>query len=195
MSKVAEIVLASTSPYRRQLLSRLQIPFVCTAPQVTETPLSGEPPAARTLRLAEEKARAVAGEHPQALIIGGDQTVYGGGQIFHKPGNAGNAVAQLRAMRGQDLCFVTAVAVLDSRYNRMQSRLLSHRARFRQLTDDEITRYVEKEPAFNCAGGAQVEGLGISLLDSMEGGDPTAIIGLPLITLTTMLRGAGMAIP
>ena len=190
-----QLVLASTSPYRRQLLTRLQTPFVSVAPKVDEAPLIGEPPAARALRLAEEKARAVAAKHPQALIIGSDQTMYGDGRIFDKPGNAERATAQLRAMSGREVCFFTAVAVFDPHCNNMQSRLLAHRARWRRLADDEIARYVEKEPAFNCAGGAQIEGLGVSLLDSIEGGDPTAIVGLPLIVVADMLRAAGMSIP
>ena len=189
------VVLASTSPYRRQLLARLQIPFDTFAPTVDETPITGELPDARALRLAEEKALAAAAAFPQSVIIGGDQTISGGGRIFDKPGNAERAMAQLREMRGCDCHFFTAVAVLDAAGGNKQSCLVSHKARFRMLADDEIARYVEKENAVNCAGGAQIEGLGVSLLESMEGGDPTAIIGMPLIHVAAMLRQYGVQIP
>ena len=190
-----ELILASTSPYRRRLLERLQIPFVCAAPDADESAIVGEPPDARALRLAEEKAAAVAADYPRALILGGDQTISGGGRIFDKPGNAKKAAAQLRAMSGKSVQFFTAVVLLDAQTNKMQSRLVSHRAKARTLSDEEIARYVKKEPAFNCAGGAQIEGLGISLLSSMEGGDPAAIVGLPLIVVAEMLREQGMQIP
>ena len=189
------LILASTSPYRRQLLSRLQLPFTCAPPPVAEDEILGELPEARALRLAEAKARVLAGVYPQALIIGGDQTISSAGVIFDKPGNKENAIAQLRAMRGRDLHFFTAVAVLDARDDKLQSALVSHRAHFRAATDDEILRYVDKESAFNCAGGAQIEGLGVSLLARLEGGDPTAIVGLPLIATAAMLRAAGLSIP
>ena len=189
-----DIILASTSPHRRRLLARLQIDFRQTAPNTDESPVSGEHPAARALRLAEEKARAPAAQYPQALIIGGDQTISANGRIFDKPGNAENAIAQLRAMRGMRLHFFTAAAVFDGK--KMQSRLSSHRAVFRAgLSDEEIARYVKKEPSFNCAGGAQIEGLGVSLLDSMDGGDPAAVIGMSLIDVAAMLRAHGAAIP
>ncbi|MDM5147251.1 Maf family nucleotide pyrophosphatase [Candidatus Persebacteraceae bacterium Df01] len=189
------IVLASTSPYRRQLLTRLQVPFDCVSPNVDETPNIAEPPDARALRLAEEKARAAADTHPHALIIGGDQTISSGGTIFDKPGTTANAVRQLQYMSGRELHFFTAVAVFNAPRNLIQQRLISHRARFRHMSNDEIERYVQKEPALNCAGGAQIEGLGVSLLETMEGGDPTAIIGLPLMHVAAMLRNAGIAIP
>lgn len=190
---MTEIILASISPHRRRLLERLQIPFVCVAPKVCESEIDGEPPDARARRLAEEKAAAVAAAHPKSIVIGGDQTLCGSGQIFDKPGNAAATAAQLRAMSEQCVQFFTAVAV--SHNGKIQSRLTSHRAKFRQLSDAEIARYIVAEPAFNCAGGAQIEGLGISLLATMEGGDPAAVVGMSLIELSDMLRTCGVMIP
>ena len=190
-----QVVLASTSPYRRQLLSRLQIDFQVEAPLVDETPLPGEPPDARALRLAEEKARALAPRHPQSLILGGDQTIAAGNLLFDKPGSRENALAQLVDMRGRALTFYTAVALADVAAGTVTPRLVTHRAHFRNASEEEIRRYVEKEDATNCAGGAQIEGLGISLLDDIEGGDPTALIGMPLIVVAALLRRHGVAIP
>lgn len=193
-----QVVLASTSPYRRQLLSRLQIDFQVAPPQVDETPLPGEPPDARALRLAEEKACALRAEYPHALILGGDQTIAAGERLFDKPGSRENAIAQLCDMRGRDLTFYTAVALAAAEGAAAQtvtSRLVTHRARFRDASPEEIRRYVEKEDATNCAGGAQVEGLGIALMDNITGGDPTALIGMPLISVAAMLRGHGVEIP
>ena len=204
-----QVVLASISPYRRQLLSRLQIDFQVAAPQVDETPLPGEPPDARALRLAEEKASAVRADYPQALILGGDQTIAAGGELFDKPGSRENAIAQLCDMRGRDLTFYTAVALTraaegaegaaaEGAAGAAQTttrRLVTHRARFRDASPEEIRRYVEKEDATNCAGGAQVEGLGIALMDDISGGDPTALIGMPLICVAALLRGHGVEIP
>ena len=188
------IILASTSPYRRQLLARLHINFKCASPGVCEDIIIGEPPDARALRLAEEKSRALAA-HSDAIFIGGDQTICGDGQIFDKPGDAKTCAAQLRAMSGKNLHLFTAVAVFNAAQKTMQSQLIAHRAQFRNLSDAEIERYIKKETAFNCAGGAQIEGLGIALLDSIAGDDPTAIAGLPLITVAKLLRAAGADIP
>ena len=184
-----KIVLASTSPHRRRLLSRLGIPFNCASPGVCESEIKGEPPDARALRLAEEKAASVKGD----IVIGGDQTLCGGGRIFDKPGNAQTAARQLREMSGKHVQFFTAVAVYSD--GKMQSRLTSHKARFRQLSTDEIRRYIQKEPSFNCAGGAQIEGLGVSLLASISGGDPAAVVGMSLIHVAEMLRAVGVKIP
>ena len=192
---VPEIVLASTSPHRRKLLARLLDDFQIASPQTDETEVIGESPDARALRLAEEKARDRAADYPRALIIGGDQTVSGDGRIFDKPGNAENAARQLRQMSGKCVQLFTAVAVFDARKNTMQSRLISHRAQLRRLSDDEIRRYIEKENALNCAGGVQIEGLGIALLESVSGGDPSAVVGMPLAALAAMLRAGGVQIP
>ncbi len=195
MPAAPEIVLASVSPHRRKLLARLLPEFRRFAPRADESEIPGEPPDARALRLAEEKARAAAAKYPRAILIGGDQTLCGGGRIFDKPGNARAAAKQLREMSGKCVQFFTAVAVWDGRTNAMRSRLVSHRARFRNLSAAEIRRYVRKEPAFNCAGGMQTEGLGVSLLDSMEGGDPSAVVGMPLLELSSLLRECGLQIP
>ena len=187
------LILASTSPHRKRLLQRLRVEFACAAPDCDETPIDGEPFPARALRLAEEKAKSVESEHPGALIIGGDQTIAGVGGIYDKPGNRARAVAQLKKMRGMDFIFHTAVCARFGGKN--ESVLITHRASMRLLTDEEIERYVKKEPSFNCAGGAQLEGLGVSLMESIEGGDPTALTGMPLITVARMLRARGFDAP
>ena len=189
------IVLASTSPYRKQLLLRLQIPFDCANPETDETPVAGEPADCRALRLAEEKSAALAGEYGDALILGGDQTIADGDDCFDKPNTVENAVRQLRQMRGRALRFHTAVALTDSATGRTRSRLTTHTVRLRMLSDAEIDRYVAKEPALNCAGGAQIEGLGISLAETIEGGDPTALVGMSLIDAAALLRAHGVDIP
>lgn len=193
------VVLASTSPYRYQLLKRLQVEFATAVPPVDETPIAGEPPKTRAVRLACEKAQSLAGEYAgkgKVLIIGGDQTIADAdAQIYDKPETKPNAIRQLLAMRGKTLFFWTAVAVYDTQNKTLTHRLVEHTARFRQADEAEITRYVEKESALNCAGGAQIEGLGIALMDSIDGGDPTALIGMPLIAVADLLRQAGLQIP
>lgn len=184
-----KIILASTSPHRRRLLARLGVSFDCASPGVCESEIPGEPPDARALRLAEEKAASIKGD----IVIGGDQTLCGGGKIFDKPGDAQTAARQLRAMSGEHIQFFTAVAVYSR--GKIQSRLTSHRARIRRLSADEIRRYIKKEPSFNCAGGAQIEGLGVSLLASISGGDPAAVVGMSLIHVAEMLRECGIQIP
>lgn len=191
-----EIVLASTSPYRRQLLNRLQIRFAVAAPTTDETAIMNEPPDARALRLAEEKSRAPAQQHPRALILGGDQTIVGdNGDIYDKPGDAANAVKQIQRMRGDTLRFYTAVALTDAVTGDTRSKLVTHTARLRRLHDDDIQRYVQKEAALNCAGGVQIEGLGIALMEDIQGGDPTALIGIPLIEVVSLFREKGVIIP
>ena len=201
-----QIILASTSPYRRQLLARILPSFQTASPETDESEIPGEPPDARALRLAEEKALSVANQFPGALIIGGDQTISSDGEIFDKPGTPDRAEKQLRRMRGRPLHFHTAVAVCRAGIEsvktesetvacEMQSRLVMHRARLRAATDAEIARYVKREPALNCAGGAQIEGLGIAMMSEIRGADPTALIGVPLIPLSHLLRRSGVPIP
>lgn len=190
-----KIVLASTSAYRRMLLERLQIPFETDRPETDESPLPGEAPAATAERLALEKARAVAARWPDALIIGSDQVAHLGDEVFGKPGTEARAVAQLQRMRGQTVVFHTALAVLDTRSGQAQVEGVPTHVRFRTLSDEEIRRYVERERPLDCAGSAKSEGLGITLLDAMSGDDPTALIGLPLIALSRMLRVAGVQLP
>ncbi|MDP2823347.1 MAG: Maf family nucleotide pyrophosphatase [Sulfuritalea sp.] len=189
------VVLASTSPFRRELLARLQIPFETAAPETDETALPGEAPAATAQRLAEAKARAVVQRYPDALIIGSDQVAANGSERFGKPGRRENAIAQLRLMRGKEVVFHTGLCLLNSATNRTQVCCVDTHVGFRDLTDDEIESYLDKEDALNCAGSAKSEGLGIALLSYLRGDDPNALVGLPLIALCDMLRAEGVVLP
>ena len=189
------LVLASTSPFRRELLARLQIPFEIADPETDESALGGERPEATAKRLAEVKARAVAPHYPNALIIGSDQVAASNGQCFGKPGSRENAIAQLRLMRGKEVIFHTGLCLLDSATDRAQVRCIDTHVGFRDLSDAEIESYLDKEDALNCAGSAKSEALGISLLSYLRGDDPNALIGLPLIALCNMLRAEGLALP
>jgi septum formation protein len=192
-----KLVLASTSPYRRELLGRLQIPFEAVAPETDETALTNESPVATAERLAEAKARAVAGRFPDALIIGSDQVAYvaGGSQRFGKPGTQENAIVQLRSMSGKAVVFHTGLCLLNSATGRAHIRGIPTEVRFRELSDAEIHRYIDKEDALNCAGSARSEGLGIALLEYLRGDDPNALVGLPLIALAEMLGAEGVELP
>lgn len=190
-----KLVLASTSAYRRELLQRFGLPFEVARPDIDESPLPGETPQATAERLAVEKARAVAGQFEDALIIGSDQVAHMGDTRFGKPGTVERAIAQLRAMSGRTVVFHTALAVLNTRSGRVQLDAVPTEVRFRSLTDDEIVRYVNKERPLDCAGSAKSEGLGITLLDALAGDDPNALVGLPLIALARMLRNEGIALP
>lgn len=189
------LVLASTSVYRRELLQRFGLPFDVARPDIDETPQDGESPAATAERLAVEKARAVAARFPDALIIGSDQVAHMGELRFGKPGTVEKAVAQLRSMSGRTVVFHTALALLNTRSGRVQVDAVPTQVRFRTLTDEEIVRYVERERPLDCAGSAKSEGLGITLLDALSGDDPNALVGLPLIALARMLRHEGVALP
>lgn len=189
------LILASTSPFRRELLGRLGIPFETAAPDVDESPLAGEHPAATAERLAVAKARAVADRHPDALIIGSDQVAHQGDTRFGKPGTRENAIAQLRAMSGKTVIFHTGLCLLNAATGRLHLRGVPTEVRFRELADAEILRYQDKENALNCAGSARSEGLGISLLEYLRGDDPNALVGLPLIALCDMLRAEGLQLP
>lgn len=188
------LVLASTSPYRRELLTRLGIPFEVAAPDIDETPQPGEGPADTALRLAQEKARVLAHRYPGALIIGSDQVATLDDLQIGKPGNHERAVAQLQLMRGRTVIFHTALALYDSRNNNMQVKDVQTEVDFRQLSDEFIEAYLRKEQPYNCAGSAKSEGLGIVLMSAMRGTDPNALIGLPLIELVSMLQHAGFRI-
>jgi septum formation protein len=194
-SALPRLILASTSPFRRELLGRLQIPFQAVAPEADETPLPGENPTATAERLSVAKARAVASRHPDALIIGSDQVAYLGEKLFGKPGTQENAIAQLRAMSGKAVIFHTGLCLLNAATGSVQMRGIPTEVRFRHLSDAEIHRYVDKENALNCAGSARSEGLGISLLEYLRGDDPNALVGLPLIALCDMLRTEGVQLP
>jgi septum formation protein len=193
-----QLILASTSQYRKELLGRLRLPFQAHAPQTDETPLPGEAPGDLALRLAAAKARAVASRFaagPGALVIGSDQVAHCDGVVMGKPGNYENAVQQLRAMRGKTTIFDTALCLLDASSGRQQLRLVPTRVTLRMLDDAEIDAYLRAEEPYDCAGSAKSEGLGIALMQSMEGEDPNALIGLPLIALCDMLRTEGVRIP
>ena len=190
-----KLVLASTSAYRRELLQRFDLPFDVARPDIDETPLPGEAPQATAERLAVEKARAVAEQFPDALIIGSDQVAYMGDAQFGKPGTVERAIAQLKSMSGRTVIFHTALALLNTRSGHVQVDAVPTEVRFRQLNDDEIVRYVDKERPLDCAGSAKSEGLGIALLDALSGDDPNALVGLPLIALARMLRNEGIPLP
>jgi septum formation protein len=185
------LVLASTSPYRRDLLTRLKTPFSVVAPDVDETPLQAEPPEDTALRLAVLKARAAAPSHPDALIIGSDQVAMLDGVQLGKPLVYENAFKQLQFVRGKKVIFHTALCLLNSRTGNVQSRVVPYGVQFRHFTDVQIERYLTLEQPYNCAGSAKTEGLGVALIQRMEGDDPTALVGLPLIALTDMLRNEG----
>ena len=186
-----DLILASTSRYRRELLERLRLPFSVQAPDTDETPQTGELPAALACRLALAKAQAVARQHPGAVVIGSDQVADLDGVPIGKPGTHENAVAQLRSMRGRTVVFQTAVAVVCVASGFAEQALAAVRVQFRDLSDAEIESYLQAEKPYDCAGSAKSEGLGISLLAAIESDDPTALIGLPLIRTCALLRRAG----
>lgn len=188
------LVLGSTSRYRRELLSRLGIPFEVAAPEVDETPLPGETPETLARRLALAKARAVAARFPHAVVIGSDQVADLHGAPLGKPGNHENATAQLRRMSGQTVVFQTALAVVCEESGFEQLDLAPVRVRFREIGSDEIETYLRAEQPYDCAGSAKSEGLGIALLDAIDSDDPTALVGLPLIRTCRMIRAAGVKV-
>lgn len=190
--KAPTLVLASTSVYRRELLQRLGMPFLVTAPDVDETPLPGEAPDATARRLAEAKARAGGTRFPDALVIGSDQVAALDEAPLGKPLDFENAVAQLRRMRGRTVVFHTALALLNGATGRIQRASVPSAVAFRPLDDSQIHAYVTREQPFRCAGSAKIEALGIALLEGIESSDPTAIIGLPLIALVKMLGNEGV---
>lgn len=186
------LILGSTSVYRRELLERLRIPFSVQSPHVDETPLPGEQPAALAQRLALAKARAVAVRFPDCVVIGSDQVADLDGDPLGKPGNHPRAVAQLQRMRGKTVIFQTAVAVVCVQSGFEQRDLAPVKVTFRNLTDAEIEHYLLAELPYDCAGSAKSEGLGIALLERIDNDDPTALVGLPLIRTSAMLRAAGI---
>jgi septum formation protein len=192
MTATPALILGSTSRYRHELLSRLRLPFEVRSPQVDETPLAGEAPAAMALRLALAKARAVAASAPGAVVIGSDQVADLDGQPVGKPGTHERAVQQLRSMSGRSIVFQTAVAVVRHDTGFEASALVPVTVRFRRLGEAEIERYLRTEQPYDCAGSAKSETLGIALLDAIESDDPTALVGLPLIRTCALLRQAGL---
>ena len=187
------LVLASGSRYRAELLARLGIPFEVWSPDVDESPRPGEPCAQTARRLALAKAEAALGRFPDAWVVGSDQVADLAGRAIGKPGHREAARAQLRTMRGRTVTFQTAVCLLAG--GKTHEALVPTDVTFRMLSDDEIERYLEREPAFDCAGSAKSEGLGIALLERLTGDDPTALVGLPLVALSRMLREAGADVP
>ena len=195
MSKLINppLILASTSAYRRELLGRLRIPFEVVSPKVDETPLTGESTLELALRLATAKAAAVAKDHPNAWVIGSDQVADLCGAAIGKPGNFERALAQLQLMRGQTVTFHTALCLMKGE---QQTTLnVPTEVTFRKLSDEVLESYLLAEEPYDCAGSAKSEGLGISLLESIQSNDPSALIGLPLIALSGLLRDAGFVIP
>ncbi|MHB8915658.1 MAG: Maf family nucleotide pyrophosphatase [Thiobacillus sp.] len=192
MSGQAKLVLASNSRYRRELLSRLGLPFDVVAPDVDETPKAGESPSQTALRLAEMKARAVANDLSDRLIIGSDQVLLLENEQLGKPGNFENAFLQLKKMQGKAMVFHTALCLLNSHTGNLQLRDVPTTIHMRNLSDAQIESYLHKEQPYDCAGSARSEGLGIALIARYETADPNALIGLPLIALTEMLANEGV---
>ncbi len=195
-SAPSRLILASSSPYRRELLDRLRLPFDVMAPDIIETPLPGEAPEATALRLAREKAAAVAQRAPGSIVIGSDQVATLDGEQIGKPGDHAHALAQLQKMRGRKVVFHTALCVWDSRASALtgpaQLENIQTVVTFRDLPDAELDAYLRLEQPYDCAGSAKNEGLGIAILERIDSSDPTALTGLPMIALTAMLRRAGV---
>ncbi|WP_350282094.1 Maf family nucleotide pyrophosphatase [Nitrosomonas sp.] len=186
------LILGSSSVYRCELLQRLQIPFETASPAVDEFALTGEAPEATALRLAKEKAHAVAKLFPDALIITADQVAALGKTQLGKPLSHENAVRQLRSMRGREVIFYSALCLFNSRTTRLQARVIPCSVKYREFSDSQIEHYLAKEQPYHCAGSAKAEGLGIALIERITGEDPNALIGLPLIALVEMLREEGI---
>jgi septum formation protein len=187
-----ELVLASTSPYRRQLLERLGLPFSTAAPAVEEQRRPGEPAQVLVLRLAEAKARAIAPAHPNALIIGSDQVACIDNEVLGKPGDRAQAIAQLERASGRTLVFHTGLCLLNTASDRAQTLVEPFRVHFRRLDRLQIEAYLDRERPFDCAGSFKSEGLGIALFERLEGDDPNTLIGLPLIRLIALLESEGL---
>lgn len=189
------LILASSSPYRRELLQRLRLPFECASPDIDESPLPGESPEQLVRRLAEAKARALAARFPEHLIIGSDQAAVQGQAILGKPHTLERAMEQLKASSGSSVSFLTGLALLDSASGRCQVDCIPFRVHFRELDEARIHRYLEAERPFDCAGSFKAEGLGASLFRATEGEDGTSLVGLPLIRLVDMLLAEGVQVP
>jgi len=188
------LILASSSPYRRELLERLRIPFEVRIPDIDESPRPGEPAVQLVERLAIEKARAVAAGLDNALVIGSDQVAVHGDRIVGKPHDHEHAVAQLREASGKRVSLYTGLALLDSESGQVQSEVVPYHVVFRSLSEDQIETYLQREQPYHCAGSVRSEGLGIALLERFEGDDPNALIGLPLIRLVRMLERSGLQV-
>lgn len=191
---IDKLVLASTSPYRKALLEKLQVEFTTASPDIDESALPGESPEQLVARLAEAKAKAIADQFSHALIIGSDQVAVVDGKIAGKPGNHANAVAQLKRATGKRVIFLTGLCVYNTASQRSQVDVVPFSVIFRQLTETQIEHYLQREQPYNCAGSFKSEGLGIALFERLEGDDPNTLIGLPLIRLIRMLESEGFPI-
>ncbi len=194
LHEMPPLILASSSPFRAQLLAQLGLQFQCVSPDIDESPQPGETAPALVQRLAVAKAQAVASHYPQALIIGSDQCALLNGQILGKPGNHANAVTQLQAARGQSVVFYTGLCLLNSASGHLQCEVVVYQVQFRLLTDAQIEHYLQREQPYHCAGSFKSEGLGIALFERLHGEDPNALIGLPLIRLVAMLSAEGFCV-
>ncbi len=186
------LVLASTSTFRAELLTRLNVPFKIVKPQTDETPLKNETPAHLALRLSEEKARAVAKDFPNALIIGSDQVAFFENEIFGKPGDFAKAKMQLQSMRSKEITFISGLCLCNAKTGKVQVSSVITTVKMRAYSDEEIVAYLKKDAPYQCAGSAKSEALGVALMEKIESDDPTALVGLPLIMLCEMLRNEGL---
>ncbi|MSP99864.1 MAG: septum formation inhibitor Maf [Methylotenera sp.] len=191
---IPSLILASSSIYRRELLTRLQLPFSCIAPDVDEGILANELPQETALRLAQLKAKKIAISHPNALIIGCDQVATLDNTQLGKPMNHVNATQQLRMMRGREVIFHSALCLYNATTGNMQAEVVPYLVQFRDLSDAQIESYLLKEQPYHCAGSAKSEGLGIAMIEKMTGEDPNALIGLPLIKLVSMLKNENITV-
>lgn len=188
------LILASSSEFRRELLQKLQIPFSSISPRVDETPFENEKPHETALRLAQDKARKIGTEYPHAVVIGCDQVATLDGEQLGKPLNHANATKQLQSMRGREVTFHSALCLYNAATGNMQAEVVPYIVRFRNLSDEKIENYLNKEQPYQCAGSAKSEGLGIALMERMIGEDPNALIGLPLIKLINMLENENISV-
>jgi septum formation protein len=191
---MARLILASSSPFRRELLSRLMLPFDVVVPDIDETAHPHESPQALVERLAIAKAQIVAAKHPDALVIGSDQVAVHNGEIVGKPLTHERAVQQLRTASGRTVMLYTGLSLIHSSSGRVQSEVVPFGVTFRKLTDQQIENYLRKEQPYHCAGSVKSEGLGVALLERFDGEDPATLIGLPLIRLIRMLENEGLSI-
>lgn len=194
MTTSLQLILASSSPYRKELLSRLEIPFECISPDIDESARENETPQQLVERLAIEKAKAIASNNPNALVIGSDQVAVHDNEIVGKPRDHDHAVEQLRQASGQTITLYTGLALINSASGNIQSEVVPYSVVFRELSDETIENYLHKEQPYNCAGSLKSEGLGIALLERFIGDDPSTLIGLPLIRLVRMLDNEGIQV-